>query len=98
MGFSRVHLTILLLAVLAGCSRSHYRMRADAQAHAIIQEKSAFTPWMPPSDFTIAPLSAVVDVKGARTGFDVSPSSYSSVPKVIASGSAPLLHHYSGPE
>ena len=47
--------SLLLLAVLAGCSRRHYRLRADADSHRILAEKTHATPWMPPGDFAILP-------------------------------------------
>lgn len=46
---------VVLLALLAGCSRSHYRVRAEADAHAILDDKTWCTPWVLPGDYTILP-------------------------------------------
>ncbi len=46
---------LAMLAMLAGCTRSHYRVRADADSYALLHEKTASAPWEPPSDFTIEP-------------------------------------------
>lgn len=43
-----------LLAAI-GCSRGHYRLRADGEAYAVLTEKSAATPWEPPPGFTVVP-------------------------------------------
>ncbi|TVS18625.1 MAG: hypothetical protein EA424_10525 [Planctomycetaceae bacterium] len=45
----------LVLVALAGCSRTRYRLRADRDAHAILQSKTAQRPWMLPWDYSIMP-------------------------------------------
>lgn len=45
----------MLIGALAGCSRTHYRLAADAQTYATLAEKSAFTPWAVPPGFSIWP-------------------------------------------
>jgi outer membrane protein TolC len=44
-----------MLAMLAGCTRSHYRLRADADTYSILNDKAGCSPWAPPSDFSIEP-------------------------------------------
>ena len=44
-----------LLVVTIGCSRHHYRVRADHDAYGRIIEKVSGTPWMPPRDFSVYP-------------------------------------------
>ena len=44
----------LVVAVL-GCSRHHYRVRADKDAYGRILEKTVAAPWMPPRDFSVYP-------------------------------------------
>jgi len=44
----------VVLAV-AGCSRTHYRLRADREASLLLSEKTGGTPWMLPFDFTVEP-------------------------------------------
>jgi len=44
-----------VLLVVAGCSRTHYRLRADAEAYSILTEKSASTPWRLPFGFGVEP-------------------------------------------
>lgn len=39
----------------SGCSRGHYRLRADADAYGRILEKSQGTPWSVPNDFSVYP-------------------------------------------
>jgi len=39
----------------AGCTRTHYRLRADSEAHSILTEKSASTPWRLPFGFGVDP-------------------------------------------
>lgn len=57
----RKTVTILILVVaevsiFSGCrSRSFYYHRADCDAHGLIQEKSDFTPWAIPQNFTLLP-------------------------------------------
>jgi len=45
----------MLLVLLAGCSRGHYRYRADVDAYSILREKTAHSPWEPPPGFDIVP-------------------------------------------
>lgn len=40
---------------LPGCSRDHYRLRADADAYGRVLEKSCGTPWAVPSNFSVYP-------------------------------------------
>ncbi len=44
-----------MLLAAAGCSRTHYRLRADAEAYSILTEKSASTPWRLPFGFGVEP-------------------------------------------
>ena len=44
-----------MLLVVAGCTRTHYRLRADAEAYSILTEKSASTPWRLPFGFGVEP-------------------------------------------
>lgn len=46
---------MLVLALLAGCSRSRYRMRADRDTFNLLREKVGHQPWAPPSDFSLHP-------------------------------------------
>ncbi len=41
--------------LLAGCSRTHYRIRADRETYGILQEKTYGRPWVPSPGFTIFP-------------------------------------------
>ncbi|MBM3999815.1 MAG: hypothetical protein FJ297_09810 [Planctomycetes bacterium] len=43
------------IAVLAACSRSHYRMRADREAYTTLNEKTCEAPWQLPTDYSILP-------------------------------------------
>ena len=48
--------TALLFCVIAnGCSRRHYRTRADSDSYALLAEQAAGTPWEPPADFSVYP-------------------------------------------
>ena len=47
---------IVTLAMLAGCSRSHYRQRADADAYSLIHEKAGHTLWDVPYDYDVVPM------------------------------------------
>ena len=49
-----VPVTCALLA-LVGCTRGHYRLRADADAYGRIIEKSACKPWQIPGDYSVYP-------------------------------------------
>ena len=40
-------------AMLAGCSRRHYRQRADVDAYTLVHEKAGHTPWDVPHDFDV---------------------------------------------
>lgn len=44
---------LVALVVLAGCSRRHYRQRADVDAYSAIHEKAGHTPWEVPYDFDV---------------------------------------------
>lgn len=46
---------LVLLVLLAGCSRTRYRIKADADSYALLQEKTAQSPWALPSDFDVVP-------------------------------------------
>lgn len=46
---------LILLALLAGCKRTHYRTLADRDAYAVLEEKNWCAPWMPPGDYSILP-------------------------------------------
>lgn len=46
---------IVVLAMLAGCSRTRYRVTADRDAYALLREKAGFPLWAPPSDFSLHP-------------------------------------------
>ena len=54
---------LIALVVLAGCSRRHYRQRADVDAYSVIHEKAGHTPWEVPYDFDVvaAPGSRLFD-------------------------------------
>ncbi len=54
---------LLIVALVVGCSRGHYRRSADAEAYGVIGEKSCGTPWEVPPGFTIrqAPDARVPD-------------------------------------
>ena len=45
----------LCLCTLAGCTRRHYRQRADEDARAVLEEKTHQTPWSAPVDYSIYP-------------------------------------------
>ena len=44
-----------MLLVIASCSRSHYRVRADKDAYRLLGNKTACRPWEPPPGFTVYP-------------------------------------------
>jgi outer membrane protein TolC len=44
-----------VLLALAGCSRTHYRLRADRDAHSVLQSKTTSRPWRLPWDYSIMP-------------------------------------------
>ncbi|MEX0938621.1 MAG: TolC family protein [Pirellulales bacterium] len=48
-------MTCIAAVVTAGCSRTYYRRQADADAYALIAEKTAGKPWAPPPDYDIQP-------------------------------------------
>lgn len=50
-----VGLTIVVNCSLNGCTRGHYRMRADADAYARLIEKSCAKPWSIPGDYSVYP-------------------------------------------
>ena len=47
--------TLGLWMLVSGCSRTHYRMRADEDAYHIIGEKTAATPWEVPFGYDVLP-------------------------------------------
>jgi hypothetical protein len=53
IAFSGIWCCVLL--VLTGCSRTHYRLRADRETHSVLSSKTACTPWTVPGDFSIMP-------------------------------------------
>ena len=90
IGLRQCALPTLLLAItwsaLIGCSRNHYRMRADDDAgHALLQ-KSVHTPWAPPSNFSVYP-------EPRSRLYDPSPVNDPVLPKP-----APQLYAYQLPE
>jgi hypothetical protein len=50
-----IKISILLALLSSGCSREHYRVRADRDSYAAIVQKSVATPWQTPSGFTVYP-------------------------------------------
>jgi outer membrane protein TolC len=44
-----------MLAMLAGCSRAHYRDATDVDAYSLLAEKSVGRPWQVPGGFNIMP-------------------------------------------
>ncbi|MCA9144751.1 MAG: TolC family protein [Planctomycetaceae bacterium] len=77
---------LLLLVVLAGCSRRHYRQRADVDAYSAIHEKARQTPWDTPLDYDIVPMP------GSRL-FDPTPQEDPLLPMP-----APQLYAYDLPQ
>lgn len=53
------YISFLILALVVsaglGCSRHHYRIRADHDGYARVIEKSNGTPWQPPGDYGVYP-------------------------------------------
>ena len=81
--------TLLLAAIgstLIGCSRNHYRMRADDDARHVLLQKSVQTPWVPPSNFSVYP-------EPRSRLYDPSPVNDPVLPKP-----APQLYAYQLPE
>ncbi|MCA9140612.1 MAG: hypothetical protein KDB00_27760, partial [Planctomycetales bacterium] len=48
-------LSLFIVIGLSGCSRNHYRLRADADAYGRVVEKSQGTPWAVPSQYSVYP-------------------------------------------
>ena len=46
---------LLLLGLLIGCSRTHYRVATDRNAYDLLAEKSVAKPWQVPAGFNILP-------------------------------------------
>jgi outer membrane protein TolC len=46
---------LLFLVLLAGCSRTRYRQKTDADAYALLHEKVAESAWHLPSDYDLQP-------------------------------------------
>ncbi len=51
----RIAVLLCFTAVLLGCSRQHYRVRADRDAYSRVIEKTNGTPWRPPSNYSVYP-------------------------------------------
>jgi len=51
----RISLCLCALLAASGCTRTRYRLRADAEAYSILTEKSASTPWRLPFGFSVEP-------------------------------------------
>gem|GEM_PF-634453 len=66
-------LFIGLCMLSAGCQRHHYRMRADRDVEAILQEKTAQTPWRISSQYSASP-----DPRSRF--FDASPTDHPQLP------------------
>ncbi|MCA9217770.1 MAG: hypothetical protein KDB27_32095, partial [Planctomycetales bacterium] len=47
--------TCATVALSSGCSRSHYRLRADRDSYTILHQKTDCAPWQPENDFTVYP-------------------------------------------
>jgi hypothetical protein len=77
---------VLILAVQPGCTRSHYRLRADTDAYSILGQKTAGCPWMPPPNYTVLP-------HPASRFFDPTPIDCPALPTP-----APQLYAYSLPD
>ncbi|MCH7686886.1 MAG: TolC family protein, partial [Planctomycetes bacterium] len=45
----------VLVSLVGGCTRSHYRRHADAESYTILAEKTELTPWDLPAGFSIQP-------------------------------------------
>ena len=56
---SRFAVLCLIFSVhfVCGCTRKHYRRRADTDAKAVLNEKTNQTPWTAPNDYSIYPKS-----------------------------------------
>ena len=48
-------LAVIAITLVAGCTRNHYRVRADEDAYFALHQKSDCTPWVPPRDFSVYP-------------------------------------------
>jgi HPt (histidine-containing phosphotransfer) domain-containing protein len=53
--FAGLCLAVVVLAQSGGCSRSHYRTRADEDALSILDEKTHESQWSPPISYSIEP-------------------------------------------
>ena len=53
--FCSISCIVLATVALSGCTRGHYRLRADADAYGRITEKSNFKPWQVPSTYSVYP-------------------------------------------
>lgn len=51
----RILLMLLPVLFLVGCSRTHYRLRADRDSFGILHEKGGGTPWRIPFGFAVRP-------------------------------------------
>ena len=50
-----IAISLLVCIVSSGCSRRDYRRRADADAYALLQEKTEGTPWQLPRGYDVYP-------------------------------------------
>ncbi|NQU23201.1 MAG: TolC family protein [Candidatus Nealsonbacteria bacterium] len=44
-----------VLLVVAGCSRTHYRLQADRETYGTLDQETACMPWQAPAGFTVTP-------------------------------------------
>ncbi len=83
---SSVFLLTVAVGLLVGCSRHHYRNRADWDAYSAIYQKSTGKPWEPPTAYSVYP------EPGSRL-YDSSCTDCPSLPSP-----APELYSYQVPE
>ena len=56
LSYRRLLLGMLLFcALVAGCSRRHYRVRADRDSYELLGEFTAGTPWQLPEQYSVYP-------------------------------------------
>ena len=48
-------MVLLAIALLAGCSRTRYRLRADRETYGVLEEKTRCAPWRLPTSFSVYP-------------------------------------------
>ncbi len=56
--FCLIATALLVCVIVSGCSRRHFRLRADRDSYALLAEQAAGTPWEPPADFSVYPAPA----------------------------------------